>query len=95
MKYLIILVIVSGLFLSGIGKEKRELSNNKVLLILMDNETNERLVGVKNKNDNLYSNFDGELLVNINSIVSLEFISYNNVQLEVKQDTIIRLSKIE
>lgn len=95
MKYLIILFIVSVLFLSGTGKEKSSVSSNEVLIILLDNETNERLVGVKNKIDNSYSNFDGELLVKKSSLVSLEFISYNNVQLEVKKDTIIRLTKIK
>jgi hypothetical protein len=96
MKYLIILVIVSGLFLSWKDESNSNSnSSNKVSIILLDKDTNEKLVGVKNKNDNSYSNFDGELLINKNSVVSLELISYNNIQLEVKNDTIIKLSKIK
>lgn len=95
MKYLIILVIVSGLFLGSTknnnmpkNESKKEISKNempissnkKVSIILLDKDTNEKLTGVKNKNDNSYSNFDGELLVDKNSIVSLELISYKDIQ---------------
>jgi hypothetical protein len=91
-----ILVFVSGLYLNLNGKEDNSNSSNKkVSITLLDKDTNEILVGVRNQVDNSYSNFDGELLVNKNSLVSLELISYNGIQLEVKNDTIIRLTKIK
>lgn len=93
MKYLLISIILFNLF----NTEKIIESNktNDIIVTIINKETNEKLVGVKNFTNNTYSNFDGKMIIQKNTIANLNLISYENNQILIKNDTIIKLIKIK
>jgi len=68
-------------------------STQEVYITIVDDITNETLVGVKNGSK--YSNLDGKIKVNKDDSISLEFISYEKLNTIVKNDTIIKMSSIK
>jgi len=96
MKYLIVilLMLLSLNLISNNKKEIKTISNQEIYIKIVDQKTNEYLVGVKN-NDK-YSNFDGVLKVNKGENISLELVSYEKVNItSIKNDTIIKMNIIK
>lgn len=79
--------------LSSLDLGSNNLSLHMRKIKIVDELTNETLVGVKN--GNTYSDLDGILLVDKDKPISLEFISYEKLNTIVKNDTIIKMSSIK
>ena len=96
MKYLMVILFLL-LNLNLISKEKKEIkkvNNNEIYIEIIDQKTNEVLVGVKNGDK--YSNFDGLMKINKGDNVCLELVSYEKVSLlNIKNDTIIKMNIIQ
>jgi len=96
MKYTFLLIMMFILNLNVDAKKegKETKINNEITIKIVDEKTNELLVGVKN--DNTYSDFDGNLKINKNKEINLELISYRKLNIEsIKNDTIIKMKMIE
>ena len=79
--------------LSSLDLGSNNLSLHMRKIKIVDELTNETLVGVKN--GNTYSDLDGMLLVDKDKPIYLEFISYEKLNTIVKNDTIIKMSSVK
>lgn len=79
--------------LSSLDLGSNNLSLHMRKIKIVDELTNETLVGVKNGNS--YSNLDGILLVDKDKQISLELISYEKLNTIIKNDTIIKMSSVK
>lgn len=72
------------------------LFDNDVKITVVDKNSNELLIGVKDLNTNKYTDLNGELLLNCGSSIDLELISYEKINVRnIKNDTIIYLNPIK
>jgi hypothetical protein len=92
MKYIILFFILN--FNLKESPKNTPIINQEMSIIIVDESTNETLVGVKNNNN--YSDLDGILKINKGDSINLELISYEKLIISsIKNDTIIKMSKID
>lgn len=87
MKYAFLFILLFS-FISTLGLE-----HNLIKVKIVDNLTNEILVGVKSGNK--YSDLDGIVLIEKDKLISLELISYEKLNIMIKNDTIIKMNTIK
>lgn len=74
-------------------KEIAQIKNYSIITVV-DIDTGEELVGVHDVNGGKYTNLNGDMIVQKNDIITLQFISYESVKLKVENDTIIKLKSL-
>lgn len=81
-------------FVISMGNEKKIIENTTHTIKIVDNITNEFLVGVKVGDK--YSDLDGNITINSNELLTLELISYENLHIVVKNDdSVVRMNSIK
>jgi hypothetical protein len=68
--------------------------SNQVSITVIDEKTDEKLVGVIENNSQNFTDFDGQLKSEKGEILKLKLVSYQDVVIEnIKNDTIIKMKQ--
>lgn len=103
MKYILIAILFFNLFINNDKEPKKKINSeikseinseiNMINIKIIDIDTKEELIGVKNKDK--YTNFEGEIKINKGDSILLELISYEKINIKsIQKDTIIGMSKL-